>query len=200
MKELNLIIRCTFFICADRERGGEPAVRIYGKGQTAVSAEMELYPLVYIAYAEPVGYFQIYIFVAKVGVQLVRISTPACIGDLYIEFVSILPCPQKYGDTGVLPGDPVPDRVLYERLQGKLGDKNLRVRTVCRDFQTDFLTETQSINGDVFPYIFDLCPDADKLVRFSDAIAHQISDGINGSGDIILFTHQRHVIYGIHGV
>ena len=118
---------------------------------------MELYPLVYIAYAEPVGYFQIYIFVAKVGVQLVRISTPACIGDLYTEFVSILPCPQKYGDTGVLPGDPVPDRILYERLQGEFGDKDLRIRTVCRDLKADFLAETQSIDRDIFPYVFYLC-------------------------------------------
>ena len=68
---------------------------------------MELYPLVYVAYTEPVGYFQIYIFVAQVSIQFVRIGTPACIGDLYIEIVSIFPCPQEYGDTGVLPGDPV---------------------------------------------------------------------------------------------
>ena len=96
---------------------------------------MELYPFVYIAYAEPVGYLQIYIFVAEVGVQLVRISTPACIGHLHIEPVLIFPCPQKYGDTGVLPGNPVPDRILYERLQGEFGDKDLRIP--CRiEFST----------------------------------------------------------------
>ena len=94
----------------------------------------------------------------------------------------------------------MPDRILYERLQGEFGDKDLRIRTVCRDLKADFLAETQSIDRDIFPYVFYLCMDTYKFVRIRDAVPHQTGNRVNRGGDVVLPAHQGHVVDCIHGV
>ena len=161
---------------------------------------MQADPLVDIAYAESMGNVQIHIFISEVCVEFVGICSPAGIGYPDAEHVRFFPRAQKDGNACVLARDAVADRILHERLKGKFGDKDLCVRAVRRDFQMDLLAETQRVDRDILPYIFHLCVNADKLVRLCDAVTHQVGDGINRSGDIILFAHQCHVVYGVHCV